>query len=92
MEYDIAESGSPIGATWKEVTSTLMSKESQFSSCVLQPHVCIGCDEQSTPWLPLEAGGEWDGVERETFNFHLPYFYTAWILFAESRYLYNNKL
>lgn len=78
MEYDVAESGSPIGATWKEVTSTLMSKERQFSSCVhCSPMCASGVMSRASSWLPLEAGGEWDGVERKTFNFHLPCSYTA---------------
>lgn len=53
------ESGSPA----EDGTTTLISKESQFQSCVhCRPQLCIWCDEQSVLGDPL---GKWmvNGME-----------------------------
>lgn len=70
MEYD---SGSPIGATWKEVTSTHMSKDRPSSSCVRCSPMCAsGVMSRASPrflWKQGVNGMEWKG-RLSIFTFH----------------------
>lgn len=75
MDCDVAERSNLVGTTRNKAIP--VSKESK-SVCVMQSLQCIsGCisgslDLQSISGASWQAGSDWEGVRRKTFDFYLP--------------------